>query len=146
MVVVEATHFENPLKDKTRMKRVADPCILVIFGATGDLTSRKLLPAIYNLGVNGQLPSHFACVGFARRDKSHDQFREEMFHAVTEFSRTTPSDGETWENFGEQLFYHRSEFDNDEGYESLGKFLDELDKKYGTKGNRVYYLSTQPNR
>lgn len=145
MAITEPTQFENPLIDKTRMKRMADPCVLVIFGATGDLTSRKLLPALYNLSINGQLPSHFACVGFARRDKSHEDFRGEMYKAVNQFSRTTPEDEEAWNDFSEQLFYHRSEFDNDAGYDSLNNFLRELDQKYGTNGNRVYYLSTQPS-
>ena len=145
MAILESTSFDNPLQDATRMNRAADPCILVIFGATGDLTSRKLLPALYNLDHNGQLPAHFACVGFARRDKSNDDFRKEMFSAVKQFSRTTPSEGDAWEDFSEQIYYHQSEFDNDEGYDSLNSFLKELDQKYGTKGNRVYYLSTQPS-
>jgi glucose-6-phosphate 1-dehydrogenase len=145
MAIIESTNCENPLQDATRKNRVVDPCILVIFGATGDLTSRKLLPALYNLGLDGQLPPHFVCVGFARRDKSHDDFREEMYDAVHEFSRKTPTDGDGWKDFSEQIYYHRSEFDNDAGYDSLNTFLQELDQKYGTKGNRVYYLSTQPS-
>ncbi|MEC7839111.1 MAG: glucose-6-phosphate dehydrogenase [Chlamydiota bacterium] len=141
MAIVEPASFENPLEDRSRQNKTADPCVLVIFGATGDLTSRKLVPALYNLAVNGQLPAHFACVGFARRDKSDEDFRTEMFDAVNEFSRT-PINDEIWKSFSDQLFYHRSEFDNDSGYESMRKALDELDKRLGTKGNRVYYLST----
>lgn len=121
------------------------PCILVIFGATGDLTSRKLIPALYNLLKDGQLPSHFVCVGFARREKSHDQFREEMKKAVNDFSRTKPVDKHLWEGFQDRLFYHQSNFDDDQGYDSLKKSLDQLDQKYGTQGNRLYYLSVPPN-
>ncbi len=139
------TTFVNPLVESTRSTKSAEPCLVVIFGATGDLTSRKLLPALYNLSADGQLPVHFACVGFARRDKSHDDFRKEMFDAISQFSRSKPNSGESWRNFSEQLFYHRSEFDNDEGYEDLRTFLEELDERFGTKGNRVYYLSTQPS-
>lgn len=137
--------FKNPLEESTRSSRMPDPCILVIFGATGDLTGRKLLPALYNLARETQLPAHFACVGFARRDKSHEKFREEMFDDINKYSRNKPVDKTLWNDFSEHLFYHRSEFDNDEGYISLGKFLQELDSKYGTKGNRLFYLSTQPS-
>jgi glucose-6-phosphate 1-dehydrogenase len=137
--------FENPLEESTRNTKIADPCILVIFGATGDLTARKLLPALYNLALEGMLPAHFACVGFARREKSHEEFRTEMHNAVNQFSRNKPVDSELWRSFSEQLFYHHSEFDNDQGYENLHQFLGDLDNRFGTKGNRVYYLSTQPS-
>ena len=128
-----------------RQNKSPDACVMVIFGATGDLTSRKLIPALYNLLNNGQLPQNFACVGFARRDKTDAQFREEMHAAVNEFSRKKPVKPEVWKDFSERLFYHRSEFDDDRGYESLNVRLKELDEKFGTKGNRVYYLSTQPS-
>ncbi|MCC5832592.1 MAG: glucose-6-phosphate dehydrogenase [Chlamydiales bacterium] len=137
--------FQSPLEEGTKSERVVDPCILVIFGATGDLTARKLFPALYNLSREGQLPSHFACVGFARRDKAHEQFRQEMHDAVNQFSRVKPVDENLWSSFMNQIFYHTSNFDDDAGYDSLRKFLEELDKKLGTKGNRVFYLSTQPS-
>ncbi|CUI16601.1 Glucose-6-phosphate 1-dehydrogenase [Candidatus Protochlamydia naegleriophila] len=137
--------FANPLTETNRSAKIAESCILVIFGATGDLTARKLVPALYNLAREGQLPAHFACVGFARRPKNHDQFREEMLQAVNQFSRSKPVDQELWKTFREQLYYHQSEFDNDEGYESLNRFLQKLDSQMGTKGNRVFYLSIQPS-
>jgi len=136
---------QNPFAQGTSLKKIAEPCIMVIFGATGDLTGRKLLPALYNLAKDGQLPAHFACVGFARRDKSDVEFREEMKENVESFSRSKPVDSELWQNFSEQLFYHKSEFHEDDGYISLKKQLDELDTRFGTRGNRVYYLSTQPS-
>lgn len=135
----------HPLQEPGQSSRVSDPCILVIFGATGDLTARKLVPAIYNLMREGQLPSNFACVGFARRDKSHEEFRKEMHDAINNFSRVKPIDEQLWSTFKEQIFYHCSEFDTDEGYARLKSFLSELDAKLGTKGNRVFYLSTQPS-
>lgn len=137
--------FQNPLEEATRVSKVADPCIVVIFGATGDLTARKLLPALYNLARERQLPAHFACVGFARREKSHEDFRKEMQEAVSQFSRVKPLDAKLWKEFSEKLYYHKAEFHEDGGYESLRSFLEELDKKYGTKGNRLFYLSTQPS-
>ncbi len=135
----------HPLSEMGVSKRFVEPCILVIFGATGDLTARKLLPAIYNLVREGQLSPQFACVGFARRDKTHEQFREEMKQAINSFSRVKPIDEGLWKNFQQHIFYHRSEFHEDEGYKSLQAFLSELDAKLGTKGNRVFYLSTQPS-
>lgn len=135
----------HPLTEANRTNKAAESCILVIFGATGDLTARKLVPALYNLARDGQLPPHFACVGFARRDKTNEMFRKEMLDAVNQFSRSKPVDTELWNSFQEKLFYHRSEFDQDEGYESLKDFLHKLDIQLGTKGNRVFYLSTQPS-
>jgi glucose-6-phosphate 1-dehydrogenase len=139
------TTAQNPLEDASRPKKNVDPCILVIFGATGDLTGRKLVPALYNLALDGQLPGHFSCIGFARRPKSNEQFRQEMLDAVNKFSRNRPVDNEVWESFNNQLFYHQSEFHDDQGYENLKKLLDDLDKQFGTKGNRLFYLSTQPS-
>jgi len=135
----------HPLEEAGLSSRVVEPCILVIFGATGDLTARKLFPALYNLARDGQLPAQFACVGFARRKKTHEQFRSEMRDAVSKYSRVKPIDEDIWKNFKEQLFYHVSEFHEDSGYQSLSLFLKELDAKLGTKGNRVFYLSTQPS-
>ena len=143
--MTETIPYLNPLDEGSRQVKTPDPCTLVIFGATGDLTSRKLLPAIYNLAREGQLPPHFACVGFARRPKSQEQFREEMLDAVNQFSRIKPVEPDLWQNFSQQLFYHKSEFHEDEGYESLKTLLNELDQKFHTKGNRVFYLSTPPS-
>jgi len=137
--------FDNPLEDTLRSVKTPDPCILVIFGATGDLTSRKLMPALYNLAREGQLPTHFACVGFARREKSNEEFRQEMLEAVNNFSRVKPVDEKLWGPFSQQIYYHVSDFDNDAGYESLREMLNALDQRLGTKGNRVFYLSTQPS-
>ena len=141
----ETTLFQNPLSEANQPIKAADSCILVIFGATGDLTARKLIPAIYNLGKDGQLPAHFACVGMARREKSNLEFRQEMKEAIKKYSRTKECDENFWQSFCEKLFYHTADFDGDEGYESLKKLLSKLDSQFGTKGNRVFYLSTQPS-
>jgi glucose-6-phosphate 1-dehydrogenase len=128
----------NPLAEAGVSTRLPDPCIVVIFGATGDLTARKLVPALYNLTKEAQLPSQFACVGFARREKTNEVFRAEMKTAVSEFSRTKPLDETIWKNFEQQIFYHLSEFHEDEGYERLKKLLDDLDTRLGTRGNRIF--------
>lgn len=135
----------HPLEEPGSSSRIIEPCILVIFGATGDLTARKLIPAIYNLMREGQLPSQFACVGFARREKTHEEFRSEMRKAIESFSRVKPIEESFWNTFKNQLFYHQSEFHDDAGYQKLQSFLSELDTKFETNGNRVFYLSTQPS-
>ncbi len=135
----------HPLADQGKSSRSLAPSIIVIFGATGDLTARKLMPALYNLKREGQIPTNFACVGFARRAKPNDQFLDEMKTAVCEHSRVKPFDESVWDTFKNQIYYHQSEFDNDEGYKSLVKVLSEIDAKHGTKGNRIFYLSTQPS-
>ncbi len=135
----------HPFVEEGQKSLTSDPCILVIFGATGDLTARKLFPAIYNLKREGQLPTHFATVGFARREKSHEQFRDEMKEAISNHSRVKPLDEGVWSSFQENIFYHQSSFDEKEGYIALKTFLEQLDTKFGTKGNRVFYLSTQPS-
>lgn len=142
--MIAQQYLTNPLEETTAVK-IADPCVVVIFGATGDLTSRKLLPALYNLKREGQLPAHFATVGFARRDKTDEQFRQEMLDAVNKHSRVKPVDMNIWNNFSEQIFYHRSEFDNDAGYEELARRLETIDDSFGTKGNRIFYLSVPPS-
>lgn len=137
--------MENNSTELGRPVKAPEPCVLVIFGATGDLTSRKLFPALYNLEREGFLPKNFACVGFARREKDNGMFRKEMKDAVNNFSRNKPVDKELWNNFENQIFYHISEFHEDEGYQNLKTLLSELDQKFGTKGNRVFYLSTPPS-
>jgi glucose-6-phosphate 1-dehydrogenase len=120
------------------------PCTVVIFGATGDLTHRKLIPALYNLAADGDLPSALTVVGFARRDKTDEQFRAELEEAAKKFSRQSVQD-ELWQSFAGRIFYHRSEFADPEGYKALAKRLEEIDAKFGTRGNRLFYLSVAPS-
>lgn len=134
----------HPLEESNRGSRHIDPCIVVIFGATGDLTGRRLAPALYNLGREGLLPPNFAAVGFARKEKSHQEFRNELKEDISQFSRVKPLDEPFWAHFQEKIFYHRSDFDQDEGYRQLAVFLQDLDRRYGTQGNRIFYLSVQP--
>ncbi|MDE3055859.1 MAG: glucose-6-phosphate dehydrogenase [Verrucomicrobiota bacterium] len=134
----------NPLEEAGRSGRLADPCVVVIFGATGDLTAKRLVPALYNLGREGLLPTNFALVGFARREKSHEQFRSELKESTAKHSRVKPIDERIWAHFQESIFYHASEFESDDGYAALAQRLKEIDARFGTRGNRVFYLSVQP--
>ncbi len=124
--------------------QVPNGCALVIFGASGDLTKRKLLPALYALAHDGLLPDKFSVVGFARREKSHEAFREEMRAAVEQFSRFRPIKSETWDRLAQALYYVAASFDDPAGYERLRALLGDLDRQHRTGGNRVYYLATPP--
>jgi glucose-6-phosphate 1-dehydrogenase len=121
------------------------PCAIVIFGATGDLTARKLLPAIYNLAHAGCLSPHTAVVGFARDGHTHESFRKRMGEVFDQFSRTQPKDANLWSAFEKKLFYHQADFEDDQAYEELKRLLANIDRELGTQRNRVYYLATPPS-
>jgi glucose-6-phosphate 1-dehydrogenase len=135
----------NPLREGISTRAVPQPCNVVIFGATGDLTHRKLIPALYNLAADGDLPPAVTIVGFARREKTDDQFRSELENAIRKFSRQTVRD-DIWKTFAESIFYHRSEFEDESGYKALAKRLDKIDKESGTRGNRLFYLAAAPEQ
>jgi glucose-6-phosphate 1-dehydrogenase len=124
-------------------ERGLQPCTLVIFGATGDLTRRKLIPGLYSLAQEKLLPECLTVIGFARRDKSHDDFRADMRQAVQEFARY-PFDETLWGTFADSLYYHRSTFDDALGYERLETFLHETGARHGTSDRTIYYLATPP--
>jgi glucose-6-phosphate 1-dehydrogenase len=138
----ETETFDNPFHEPEYGKP-PEPCILVILGASGDLTGKKLIPALFNLMREGNLPTNFICVGVARRPKTVEEFREEMSSHIKKHSRATPEDSELYA-FSEKLFYYQLEFQDDSAYDNLNLFLKDLDKSYGTRGNRVFYLSVQP--
>ncbi len=118
---------------------------MLIFGATGDLTRRKLLPALYRLVQQGLVPNEFAILGTARQPMTDAEFRAAMQAAVTEFGSDDSLDESTWESFAERLFYLGGDF-NDAGlYEKLRTKLEEIDKEYDTGGNRIFYLATAPD-
>jgi len=121
-----------------------EPFALVIFGATGDLTSRKLVPAVYGLYRQGLLPERTAVVGFARRDKTDESFRREMHEATAACARAGPVDHASWNRFAARLHYHRSPFEDGAGFHSLRRRLEDMAAKDGTPGNRLFYLAAQP--
>jgi glucose-6-phosphate 1-dehydrogenase len=133
----------NPLRAGLRVPRTPEPCAVVVFGATGDLTARKLMPALYNLSRERLLPSGFSVVGFARRDWSDEQFRAAMKEAVAKYSRE-PIQEDIWDSFAHELHYVRSNFDDIDGYRRLGERLDKQDAAHGASGNRLFYLATPP--
>src|SRR5438270_3168610 len=135
----------NPLREGLATRAVPQPCSIVIFGATGDLTHRKLVPALYNVAADGELPPAVTIVGFARRKKRDEEFRRDLEEATRKFSRQPVRD-EIWKTFGQSIFYHQSEFGDESGYEQLVKRLDEIDKTHGTRGNRLFYFAAGPDQ
>jgi glucose-6-phosphate 1-dehydrogenase len=135
----------NPLRDPRdkRLPRVAGPCVLVLFGVTGDLSRKKLLPAIYDLANRGLLPPGFAVVGFARRDWEHQDFRQLAHDAVKEHART-PFREDVWNQLSEGIHFVPGTFDDDQAFEQLATAVKELDVKRGTGGNYAFYLSIPP--
>ncbi|MBF2019892.1 MAG: glucose-6-phosphate dehydrogenase [Hydrococcus sp. C42_A2020_068] len=138
------TFLENPLRVGLRQERTPEPLILVIFGASGDLTQRKLIPALYQLKRERRLPAEMTVVGVARRDWSDDYFREQMRQGIEEFSNGIGNEA-LWQDFAEGLYYCSGNMDDPESYQKLKALLEELDGRRGTRGNRVFYLSVSPN-
>lgn len=140
-----ADKLDNPLRDPRdrRLQRIAGPSSLVIFGVTGDLARKKLLPAIYDLANRGLLPTGFAVVGFARRDWRHEHFAEVAYEHVKAHART-PFREHVWNQLREGFRFVPGEFDDPAAFELLRETLDELDKKQGTGGNHAFYLSVPP--
>ncbi|MDQ2868723.1 MAG: glucose-6-phosphate dehydrogenase [Verrucomicrobiota bacterium] len=141
----ESSDQSNPLREGLTARAVPQPCAIVIFGATGDLTHRKLIPALYNLVADGEMPPAVTVVGFARRPKTDDAFRTELEETTRKYSRQKVRD-DLWKTFSESLFYHQSEFEDEAGYESLAKKLDEIDTERGTRGNRLFYFAAAPEQ
>ncbi|WP_144792422.1 glucose-6-phosphate dehydrogenase [Kocuria palustris] len=135
----------NPLRDPRdrRLARVAAPSALVLFGVTGDLARKKLLPAMYDLVNRGLLPPSFSLVGFGRRDWSHDDFRDYARRSVEDNARTGFQET-VWQQFAAGLRFVQGEFDDSEAYDRLAAVLSELDEDRGTRGNHAFYLSIPP--
>ncbi len=134
---------DNPFLDTLITRQRAEPCTVVIFGATGDLTHRKLIPALYNLAASGDLPSQFKVIGFARREKTDEGFRAEMEEDNKKHSRQGHKE-ELWSSFAEGIHYHQSEFTDTAGYLGLKAMLDRFDAERGAPANRLFYLATAP--
>jgi glucose-6-phosphate 1-dehydrogenase len=123
---------------------VVEPCSLVIFGASGDLTRRKLMPAIYNLLLDGMLPPHFAVVGTSRKDLRHEEFRTGMREGVEKYSRR-PLDPSTWSAFEPRLFYHRGSITEAATYAGLKALLEQIEGDQHLPGHRIFYLAVPPD-
>ncbi len=133
----------NPFRTGLRLARAPEACAVVVFGASGDLTARKLMPALYNLARERLLPGGFSVVGFSRRDWSDEQFRSAMKEAVAKFSRE-PLQEDIWATFARELHYVSADFSDAGGYTRLAERLAKQDHSHGASGNRLFYLATPP--
>lgn len=135
----------NPLRSASdrRLNRIAGPSALVIFGVTGDLSRKKLMPAVYDLANRGLLPPGFGLVGFARRDWDDQDFEQEVHDAIQRYART-PFDEEVWRQLKVGIRFVQGEFDDDTAFDNLKQTLAELDRDRGTMGNHAFYLSIPP--
>jgi len=142
---VTVAPLANPLRDARdrRLPRVAGPCGMVIFGVTGDLARKKLMPAIYDLANRGLLPPGFALVGFARRDWADQDFMQVVHDSVKEHSRTAFRE-DVWASLAEGLRFVPGDFSDDAAFEQLRTTIEELDTNRGTGGNHAFYLSVPP--
>src|SRR5437868_801304 len=136
---------DNPLRQGIRLEKTAEPCVVVIFGASGDLTKRKLVPALYRLVQQRLLPAEFAIVGVARSAMSDDDFRNKMKDAIATFSEAKSVDESVWQSFAQGIYYVAGDINDPKAYQQLKERLEQIDGERGTAGNRVFYLSTAPS-
>jgi glucose-6-phosphate 1-dehydrogenase len=142
--MVDAQLSPDVLRDPLRLPKVPDPAAMVIFGASGDLTARKLVPALYDLAARGRLPMEFAVVGVSRTPMSHDEYRKRLRGALDGQRPGAVSD-DVWDSFSGSVFYLPGDSTKAETYRELKGFLKELDRERGTQGNRAFYLASSPS-
>src|SRR5215472_4520470 len=137
----------NLLRDPRdrRIPRVAEPCVVVLFGVTGDLARKKLLPAIYDLANRGLLPPGFSLVGFGRREWGDKDFAQQMLDTVRKHARTTFRE-EVWRQVSDGVRFVSGEFSEPAAFDRLAQTVARLDAERGTSGNRAYYLSVPPGQ
>jgi glucose-6-phosphate 1-dehydrogenase len=135
---------DNPLAAGERIRAVPPPTAMVVFGGSGDLAHRKIVPALYNLELHRLLPQNFAFVGSSRSEFSDEEYRADMRKAVEEFSRTQPIQQQVWESFASRLHYIPGSSADPGTYGRVGDLLDRFDREHGTDGNRLFYLSLIP--
>jgi glucose-6-phosphate 1-dehydrogenase len=140
---VTAAAKENPLADGLSLSKTPDPCVLVVFGASGDLTHKKIMPALYALAVRRLLPERFAVVGVARTDGDDATFRKDMQGAVQEHARD-PFRQDVWDELAANLHWVTTDFADAGGEDKLHSLVDKLDKEHDLGGNHVYYLAVPP--
>ncbi|MFL5967344.1 MAG: glucose-6-phosphate dehydrogenase [Gaiellaceae bacterium] len=142
MAATTAPH-ENPLLEGLQLRRTPDPCALVIFGASGDLTQKKLFPALYSLAFRSLLPERFAVVGVARTEETDDDFKARMKQAVQDHGRDEFRD-DVWDKLADGMRYVATDFADPSGENHVADVLNELDEERKLEGNRVYYLAIPP--
>ena len=140
-----AQTVSNPLREGIESNRIADPCTIVFFGASGDLFKRMLMPAVYNLKLDDTLPASFGLLGFARTPFSDDQFRDYCKQAVQQSLGDQPIKDALWDDLAQHIGYITADFDDTSHFGKLKQRLEEFEKKFGAGRNRLFYLATPPS-
>ncbi len=142
----ESSQLDELLASRAmQSRRPVEPCTVVIFGASGDLTARKLIPALYHLAVEKALPAPYRIIGFARRDKTSESFRNELREALGKFSRTQPVDQAVWDAFSSNIHYCQADISDPTGYRRLRELIDATDNER-LRNNLLFYLATNPSQ
>ena len=133
------------MTDNQNLEALKAPgAVFFIFGATGDLARRKLFPAIFSLYQEGKLAEDFAVVGVARRPRTNDEFRDDVFRSIQEFGRYKSSDQEKWNTFAEHFEYKSLDINNVAGFQELKEQTEAIESKFSIPGNRLFYLALAP--
>ena len=140
-----AKPIDNPLREGLRLERMPDPCVVVLFGGTGDLSARKVVPALYQLWRTNLLPHEFVVLALGRREMDDEEYRAEVRSALERFSRVQPLDETVASAFIERILYQRLDFDDAGAFDALATRLTGIDEEHATGGNRLFYLATQPS-
>jgi glucose-6-phosphate 1-dehydrogenase len=143
--MAEAAVLPNPLKEGLRLRRSPEPCAMVIFGASGDLTARKIVPALYYLFRERLLPPGFSIIGCAKTPFTHETFRDKMREAIKKYLNPTAEEDSFLESFHQGIYYITDDFGDQGAYDQLIRLLDQLDRERGTSANRLFYLATPPS-
>jgi glucose-6-phosphate 1-dehydrogenase len=135
----------NPLREGISLDQAGEPCAMIILGAHGDLTKRKLLPALYALCQQGLLPPGFCIVGMSRTKMTDEEFRQSMGESIQKYATDLVFDKQLWDKFAGSMYYLSSNFGKEEGFAPLAKLLKDLEQKHGTRGNNLFYMATPPS-
>src|SRR5689334_10411550 len=138
--------MDNPFQDPLRFERHVPECVMVIFGANGDLTKRKLIPALYRLAYDRRLSTDFSVVGISRTGMSDDAFRQKMCEAVQQFAGEGAFDADVWNTFAKGIFYVAGDFASAATYQNLAARLKEITAARNVAPNVLFYLATQPDQ
>ncbi|MCB0164465.1 MAG: glucose-6-phosphate dehydrogenase, partial [Anaerolineae bacterium] len=130
--------------NRSGIRQVPDPCVVVIFGASGDLTRRKLMPSLFSLVCEKLLPDQFSVVGVARTEMDNDTFRQKIHEGIDSHGRLKPTDCDRWADFANNIHYHQGEYDDAATYDGLCALLGQIDEQVGGGCNILFYLSTPP--
>ncbi|HET6382418.1 MAG TPA: glucose-6-phosphate dehydrogenase [Armatimonadota bacterium] len=137
--------IDNPLRAGLAREEAPEPCVIVIFGATGDLAHRKLFPALFDLACQGQLPAHYSLIGVGRTEMTTDQFREDIHQSILQHSRPHTMAQRVWEEFGARLTLLSGDFSQSDCYQNLKGLCERDDQQFETQGNRLYFFSIAPD-